>query len=185
MIRVLRGRKQPGGVQGKAASLNACGFTLLELIIVIFLIGLFLVISVPALRDNLLNDSLRSAGRKLIGYIGGVRELVIRQQKPYIIYIDLEENRLWYLPEDEQGIDKDAPPEKVRLQLPSDVELRDIWVRSSGNITSGVYELWLSSQGYVDNTVIRLEDGDGETLSLVLQPFLPQIEAREGYYEPQ
>lgn len=187
MFYVSRERQQPAGKRDKVTGKTSgiCGFTLLELIVVIFLIGLLLVVSVPALRDNLLNDPLRSAGRKLIGYVGGVRELVVRQQKPYHIYIDLDENRLWYLPEDQAGTDQDDPPEKVQLNLPGDVELRDIWVRSSGNISRGVHELWLSRQGYVDKTVIRLEDGDGETLSFVLHPFLPEIEIREGYYEPQ
>lgn len=185
MSRVMGGRRQDGGARGIVSG-NApgiCGFTLLELIVVIALIGLLLVVSVPALRDSLLDDPLRSAGRKLIGLVGGVRELVVRQQKPHIIYIDLDGNRFWYLPEEAEDSVKDDPPEAVQLKLPGDVEVRDIWVRSAGTVSRGVYELWLSRQGYVDNTIIRLEDGDGETLSFVLQPFLPEIEIREGYYE--
>lgn len=187
MYCVLKGRQQDGGTQESALqrSADSQGFTLLELIVVIFLMGLLLVVSVPALRDSLLNDPLRSAGRKLIGYIGGVRELVVRQQKPYVIYVDLDGNRLWHLPEDTEAAELDDPPEKVELELPDGVELRDLWVRSSGNIARGVHELWLSRQGYLEKCVIRLEDGDGETLSFVLQTFLPEIEVREGYYEPQ
>lgn len=187
MLYVLKGEQQAAGTRETALrkDAGACGFTLLELIVVVFLIGLLLVVSVPALRDSLLNDPLRSSGRKLIGYIGGVRELVVRQQKSYILYIDLDENRLWHLPEDTEATDLDDPPEKVQLQLPDDVELRDLWVPSSGNISRGIHELWISRQGYVEKTVLRLEDGDGETLSFVLHTFLPEIEVREGSYEPQ
>ena len=161
------------------------GFTLLELIIVVALIGLLLVVSVPGMRDTLFDDPLKSASRKIIGYVGGVREKAIREQQSYLLYIDIDENRLWYIQEREERPGKQEPPEEGVLQLHEDVDLRDIWAKATGTTSRGVPELWISRQGYLDQTILHLENDDGDGLSLVISPLLPGIEVQEGYYEIQ
>ncbi|SHO50888.1 prepilin-type N-terminal cleavage/methylation domain-containing protein [Desulfopila aestuarii] len=160
------------------------GFTLLELIIVLMLIGLFMVVSIPALRNTLIDDPLKSTGRRLVGYIDGIRELAIREQKGYLIYIDIDGNSLRYLPESEAGKDDIEEPEKNLFSPTGDARLRSVWQKSDGSAGGGVFELWISGQGYLEKTVIHLEDDAGETLSLVVYPFLPGIEIRDGVYEP-
>jgi prepilin-type N-terminal cleavage/methylation domain-containing protein len=175
----------PGAKRMSAGVCRKSGFTLLELIIVVALIGLLLVVSVPALRDSLVNDPLKSGARKLIGYIGGVRDKAVREQQAYLVYFDLDENRIWHLPEKDAGTEEKEIPEQGVLQLPADVELRDVWMRSTGSISRGIPELWVSRQGYLDQTVLHLENSDGDALSLVVSTFLPDIEVREGYYEQE
>jgi prepilin-type N-terminal cleavage/methylation domain-containing protein len=170
---------------GKVPSKRQSGFTLLELIIVCVLIGMLLVVSVPTMRNNLLDDPIRSAGRKVIGYVSGVREKAVREQQPYLLYFDLDENRLWSLPEsDEKNGIKEAPDEGV-LQMPEDVDLRDLWSKTIGTTSRGIPELWISRQGYLDQSIIHIEDEDGEALSLLVLPFIPVIELHEGYYEAE
>lgn len=161
------------------------GFTLLELIIVLVLIGLLLVVSIPALRDRMFDDPLRAAARKMIGYIDGVRELAVREQQPYVLYIDLNENRLWYQREADLQTGDVEVPEKGVLQLSGDVELRDVWMKAAGTVSEGIPELWVSRQGYLDRTIFHLETGDEETLSLKILPFIPTVEVVDGYYEPE
>jgi prepilin-type N-terminal cleavage/methylation domain-containing protein len=161
------------------------GFTLLELIIVCVLIGLLLVVSVPTMRNNLLDDPIRSAGRKLIGYVSGVREKAIREQQPYLLYFDIDENRLWHLPESDEKSGIKEVPDKGVLQMSADVNLRDIWSKTTGTTSRGIPELWISRQGYLDQSVIHIEDEDGEALSLLILPFIPAIEVHEGYYEAE
>ena len=159
------------------------GFTLLELIVVVALMGLLLVVSVPAMRNTLLDDPLQSSGRKMIGYITGVRSKAVREQVSYLLYVDLDENRLWHVKESEEKQGEQEVPEEGVLKLPEDVNLRDIWSRSGGTSGRGIREVWISRQGYLDETVLHIEDDGGESLSLLLAPFLPGVEIREGYYE--
>ncbi|NLA75782.1 MAG: prepilin-type N-terminal cleavage/methylation domain-containing protein, partial [Deltaproteobacteria bacterium] len=49
------------------------GFTLLEITIVMFLAGLFLSITIPAVRETLLHDNLKTASRTLVATITKVR----------------------------------------------------------------------------------------------------------------
>jgi len=170
---------------GATSARHERGFTLLELIIVLVLISLLMVVSVPALRNTLLSDPLRSAGRSIIGYVGGVREKAVSERQAYLLYVDLDRNRLWNVPEKDAGTGEVEAPDKGVLQMAEDVEVRDIWSKSAGTISRGVAEIWVSRQGYLDQTVIHLENGDGEALSLRLLSFLPEIEVLDGYYEPE
>lgn len=177
----LFSRKNPGAGPG---SFNR-GFSLLELIIVLVLIGLLLVVSVPTLRNSLIDDPLRSSGRKMIGYISGVRDKAVREQQPYLLYIDLDGNRLWYLREADVKKEEVEPPEKGLLQLDDSVKLRDVWMKATGTANRGVAEIWVSKQGYLDQTVIHLGNRDGEEVSLRVFSFLPDIKVLDGHYDPE
>lgn len=161
------------------------GFTLLELIIVLVLIGLLLVVTVPTLRNSMIDDPLRSTGRKLIGYVSEVRGKAIREQQSYLLFLDLDENRIWSYKENEIGAGETAPPEKGVFQIDASVNLADLWTKSQGSISSGVAEIWVSRQGYLDKMLIHLINDDGESLSMKVSPFLPAIEVVDGYHEPE
>lgn len=164
----------------------APGFTLLELIIVLLLIGLLLVVSVPTLRNSLIDDPLTATARRLIGYLDGVRDLAVREQQGYLVVVDLDENRIWHHPEQTAVADRDAAPPETGVFAPAaGVRLRDIWQRGTGAVSGGTPEVWISRQGYLERTAWHLEDGDGKVLSLLVVPFLPGVEVREGYYEPE
>ncbi len=180
----VKGKLHSGNF-GVATGHRAYGFTLLELIIVVALIGLMMVVSIPAMRDTLFDDPLKAVSRKMIGYIGSVREKAIQEQQSYLIYVDIDENRLWHIKESEERSEKKEPPEKGILQLHEDVDLRDIWAKATGTTSRGIPELWISRQGYLDQTILHLENDDGDSLSLIISPLLPGIEVQEGYYEIQ
>lgn len=173
-------RKGPGGRPVDAVA----GFTLLELIIVMVLVGLFMVVSIPALRTTLLDDPLAASGRRLIGYLSSLRELAVREQQGYLVVADLDENRIWFRSESILAKEDTEPPETGLYVPAAGVRLRDIWRRDSGGVGRGRAEIWLSRQGYLEMTVVHLEDQDGKAISLLLRPFLSEIEVHDGYYEP-
>lgn len=176
---------QPSGqIRAARAAHFPSGFTLLELIIVVLLIGLFMVVAIPALRSSLIDDPLTSSGRRLIGYLGGVRDLAIREQTDHLITVDLDANRIWYGVAGEKSTEELEPPEQGVFTPVSSVRLRDIWQTSTGAVNRGVSEVWVSRQGYMAKTVIHLENSDGDTLSFIILPFLPGVEVLDGYYEP-
>lgn len=71
------------------------------------------------------------------------------------------------------------------MQLASGVDLRDVWMKSTGTMTSGIVELWVSRQGYLDRTLFHLENDGEDQLSLIVPTFLPTIDVQEGYYVPE
>jgi len=61
------------------------GYTLVELALVVFLLGLMLTLAVPRVRENLLSDGLKSTERRLIGAIRQLRADAVREQVDYVL----------------------------------------------------------------------------------------------------
>jgi Tfp pilus assembly protein FimT len=70
-------------------------YTLVELTVVIFLIGLVLVLTVPRVQHTLFSDDLKAATRRMIGTVRTLRDNAVRDQKAYILHFDMALNRFW------------------------------------------------------------------------------------------
>lgn len=149
------------------------GFTLIELIVVTFLIGIMLSLSIPSLRDTFFTDPLKSTTRKIIGLVIGVRELAARSQQPYLLHISQVENRMWY--EKEAGSEEDKATdtlEKRALEFPESVKIAGVWMGEDDDLSQNDTDIWISKQGYLHETIIRIEDQDGNHLNIQFYPFL-------------
>jgi prepilin-type N-terminal cleavage/methylation domain-containing protein len=62
------------------------GFTLLELIVVITLLGIMLVFTVPRFHDTLFLDEGKKSARWIIGKVRALKEAAIRNQKHYTLF---------------------------------------------------------------------------------------------------
>jgi prepilin-type N-terminal cleavage/methylation domain-containing protein len=71
------------------ASSNTCGYTLIELIVVIVLLGLMFGLVVPKFRQAVLSDSLDATSLRLIGLIENLRERAISDQVSYVLHLDI------------------------------------------------------------------------------------------------
>ncbi len=152
-------------------------FTLLELLVVCALISIMLAVTVPTLRDTVFTDPIRVSTRKIIGTIKGLREKAIREQQDVELHYSMEEGRLWY----EEGLDEDTVLKKNEILLPENVKIVDVWTHSGGRVDFGSSSLRIFKQGYMDQTVITLEDDGETTVSIVLSPFLGSIQVVDNY----
>lgn len=161
---------------------NPPGFTLLELIIVCLLITVSLAFSVPRLRQTLVIDQLAASSRKVIALIKEVRQLAAQEQQPYLIYFDLDRNKIWYqqdIPESKGEKEPGSP--QPTIELPPSVHFQDILIGSAEKKSSGEVTLWINKQGYMEQTILHLADEQDNIISLVLSPFLSTIKAYDSY----
>ena len=170
--------------------MSSRGFTLLELIVVVALIGIMLVVSVPNLQNTLIDDQLKATSRKIIGLIRGVRELAVREQQPYFLSIDRNQNRIWYEKDTEIEVTEDAEDtentgDRQELNIPDDIRISEIWTRSEGEYSDDQSRIWVSRKGYMDQTVLHLRDEDDNVLSLHFSPFLGSVTIYDEYTEAQ
>lgn len=150
------------------------GFTLLELIVVCALIGIMLSFSVPSLRMTLFSDPLKSTARNLIGLVNGVRELAVRHQQSYLLHISEAEKRIWFEMENSNEAEKREDRRGQELVLPETVNISEMWI---GDVESSEEQkaIWISKQGYIQRTRIRIEDKDGKHITLQFFPFLDSV----------
>lgn len=155
------------------------GFTLLELLIVCLLISISLGLSIPSIRSSLITDDLASGSRKVISLIKSCRAKAMSDQKPYLIFYDSAERTLWYRQADQK--EKQELTTRSSITLPDTVQIHEIKQATGSSDKDPAKDgIWVSRQGYVDQTAIYLSDNGNNNLSLLISPFLPTIKVVEG-----
>lgn len=158
-------------------------FTLLELLIVLALISVMLAVAVPTLKNTLLTDPLKTSSRQLVGLVKEVRELAIREQKAYTLHFDLSEKSVRVAKDLETSLlDPDDIKENT-LQLVEPVRFLDVWTASDGKQDTGQPVLWVSKQGYMDQTMIHLGTDGDEVMSILFSPFLGTVKIWDSYLD--
>lgn len=148
------------------------GFTLLELIVVCALIGIMLSLSIPSFRETIVSDSLKVTVRKSIGLVREVRDRAARNQEAYLLHINHIDNSIWFEP-DTPELDtdtKEVRPEK--WDLPEDIQISELWVAGRKKSSLEDTIIWVSPEGYLENTFVSFTDEDGRSLVVEFQTFL-------------
>ena len=165
----------------KKISTGAGGYTLIELIVVIVLLGLMFGLTVPKFRQAVLSDSLDATSLRIIGLVRDLREKAISDQVSYVLRFDLRGARLWAFASTATDEEQETARERA-YKLPADVEIEDIWSWSSGKMYDDA-TIRFSKKGYIEQSMIHLQSEDGRQLSLELTPFLGSIKIHEGYVD--
>jgi prepilin-type N-terminal cleavage/methylation domain-containing protein len=157
------------------------GYTLIELSIVVFLIGLMLLIAVPKVRESLFTDQLSSTARRLVGATRELRSLAVRDQVDQILQINLDQKSFWIYSVD-MTPEKKEELKKQASRLPGDVKFADIYIAGKEKKTTGEVAIRFFSRGYVEPAVIHLAEGE-RFMTLVLHPFVNTVEIHEKYLD--
>jgi len=161
---------------------DTAGFTLLEMLIVITLIGIVSTLAIPRLSSSILFDSLDSTARILTGVIAETKQQAVRNRSEYTIVFDLEHDNIRR--EREEDPESNSPVRKEEISLPSGVTIRDILLVPGGKESLGGISLHFSTKGYSEKAYIHLDDEDGDQMTIVISPFLGVSEIMNSYVEP-
>jgi prepilin-type N-terminal cleavage/methylation domain-containing protein len=155
------------------------GFTLLELIVVMSLLGIMLIFTVPRFQENLFLDETKTGSRWIIGKIQALKEASIRNQKQYSLHINLDTDQYWETDdsmstEDLENAALNASP------LPDGLKIADIEYPIGGKITSGQTDIAFYKNGTSDKALIHIQDGENY-VSYLIEPFLSEVTRYEMY----
>ena len=162
------------------------GFTLLELSLVLFIIGLLVTVLVPRLGD-LSGTRLEASARRvaaLARYLNG--EAAFRGQL-YRLNYDLDKRAYWV---SVLAANQNAPEFVVDtsllarpVQLPPSITFADIHVPSAGCVSTGQVYTHFYPQGYTDPTTIHLRDQYSRVVTVTIPPLPAEIGVSEGYVD--
>jgi Tfp pilus assembly protein FimT len=153
----------------------------MELIIVCVIIALILTVSIPTLRNTLYTDELTQTARKIVGTVREIRTLAVRKQQPYQLHFELDKGRIWFEPDD--GQDHLEESADSGLTFPIGIRLSDVQAHSQDKTGLGSVTVWISKQGYMDQTVIHISDEDDRRLTLFFSPFSGATRVYEGHVD--
>lgn len=157
------------------------GYTLIELVVVLVVLGIIFSITIPKFRQALISDSIDTTSLRLIGLVQDLREKAISSQVSYSLHFDIQQQRIWSVAADASEEEVDEARNRA-YELPDDVRIQDIWSWRSGTFYNEAVIL-ISRKGYLEQAMIHLRSDDGREISLELTPFLGSIRIHKGYVE--
>jgi prepilin-type N-terminal cleavage/methylation domain-containing protein len=162
---------------------NAKGYTLIELIVVVILIGIIFSFAAPKFRDAVLSDDLKSATRNLIGEIRKLRSESIQSHVDHYLNFDLEKNGYWHMSGRATPEGGTSARDNSMVYLPGDVRITDVWLKDKGKKIAGETAIKFTKNGYAQQSAIHLESEDGREFTIVVNQFLPEVKVIERYVE--
>lgn len=155
------------------------GFTLLELIVVMSLLGIMLIFTVPRFHETLFLDDTKTGSRWIIGKIQALKEAAVRNQKQYSLHINLDTEQFWETDASMSAEDLENAALNAS-SLPSGLKIADIEYPIRGKINSGQTDITFYKNGTSDKVLIHIQDGD-QYESYLIEPFLTEVTRYEMY----
>ncbi len=157
------------------------GFTLLEMIIVLFLLGGILAIVIPRI---VVGEDLGSTGRKFIGVLRELQGMATTGQKPVKLYVDLDQGTYWAMVRDDKE-------EKLPLNaswllprnLPEAIRFTDISVGQTKRV-SGRIDLSFFPNGRIDPATFHFSDTSNNVLAIAVESLTGAIRTSDERIEP-
>lgn len=157
------------------------GYTLIELAVVVFLLGLMVYLSVPRIRDTLIKDEMKSTVRRLIGAVRELRSAAVREQVDYVLHLDLYNHAFWTYSVDMTTEKRDERKKKA-FHFPDGLKIADVSQLGLEKKADGEIDINFFKQGYVQPTIIHLARAD-QYFTIVLSPFFSKIKVYEKYVD--
>ncbi len=163
------------------------GFTLLELAVVLFLIGLVMTIAMPYF-GSMQTSQMRSEARRLASRANYLYEEAGAQKVILRLTFDLANNGYFASRLDPFAAKPAFRPENgpagVRVVMPAGIWIRDVTVEGVGTVQRGMVSAQFYPGGYADATLIHLADTKGEVFTLAIDPFSGHVSIMRGDVRP-
>lgn len=149
---------------------------------VVALISLFMVFSIP-LFGNVGTSSLDSSARRLSGTIKYLYNEAALSGLQYRLIYDLDQGsyRAQILAADGRLVDAEDQGRQARLK--GTVRFEDVQLPGRGKYSMGQVTARIDPSGWIEETIIHLDDGQGKKLTLRVMPLTGTTEIFQGYRE--
>jgi general secretion pathway protein H len=163
------------------------GFTLLELAVVIFIMGLMLTLAMPYL-GGFRQAALKSQARRLAGRATYMYDEATGHKLVLRLIFDMDNNGYAVAQLDPYAIKPVFAPDRSMsghpVMLPAAIRIRDVTVEGIGTLNRGTTATTFYPEGYVDATVIHLEDASHDVMTLEISPLTGQVAIVNGDVMP-
>lgn len=141
-----------------------------------------LFFSIPRFQNFVLTDNKKKVSRWLINKVRSLKNDTLRNQKLYILNVDIDANRFWVTTEPAPETASTNSEQKV-YQLPEDISVLDVEYPGKGKITSGQTEIRFYKNGYSDKAMIHIENDSGNPSSFLIETFLSNVRLYNQYVD--
>ena len=157
------------------------GFTMLEIVLVLFLLVGMLSLVVPRIS---LGENLGSVGRRWVGAMKSFQEMAMLGQKTVRLYVDIDRSMYWPMVID--GNEEKIPLEPtwaVPIVLPETVRFTDIQIGTTMK-QAGRVDIFFYPNGRIDPAIVHLTDGNNNIMGIFVEPVTTMIRITDHRIDP-
>lgn len=142
----------------KSCRLARRGFSLMEVLLVVVIMGIAMGIAMPAMVRSIAGNRLRTAGRALISSARYARSMSILHQVPLSLRFNL----------DQGGIEVTSPDPATQGQnrVMEGVRLQSLQIEDQDAVSEGLIEIQFSRNGTCRPFTVTLTDNSGNTMTI-------------------
>ncbi|PLX85322.1 MAG: hypothetical protein C0617_04420 [Desulfuromonas sp.] len=166
----------------KAGTWNRAGFTLVELALVVLLVSLFSMLTLPTLT-GLGQNELSGSARRIAGTVKYLFNESALDRLEYRLTYDLDRDTFGAKKLESNGELVAVTGTGRQQRLKGGVRFKDVQVTGRGKFSTGEVTTSIHPVGWLDETVVHLENDRGKALTLRINPFTGSTEVHEGYLE--
>jgi len=166
---------------------NYDGFTLIEVTVVLFLIGLLFFTAMPNLGNFLFQTDLKSTARSLKASVHYLRSKSITSHRNTAIHFDLDKRAYW-------GTFEDTPPGGESLhgdastliplkKFPENIRIIDISNINKPKKTFGHFRSIFNPKGVFEETVIHLSDSNDKIMTIIINAYTGRFVLYDEYVD--
>ena len=159
---------------------RASGFTLIELIVVITILGILAAAVLPSVSGISPKYRLRSSARKLGATIGWARSMASGTSEEHVLRYDLDRQRYWVIlppgPEEDPELDVDERDTMPEAWLESAIEIVEIRFPDGGGENAGIIDVTFDPYGNEGSHVIILRNEEEMVLSVKFSALVGAID---------
>ncbi|MGH7802975.1 MAG: pilus assembly FimT family protein [Candidatus Binatia bacterium] len=161
------------------------GFTLIELVVVAFLISLFAAFAAPRIAD-LAGVELGASARRLGQMVRYLYEESALRGTIYGMTLDLDRQRISVVKLDPETGEFAEDEELLSraTELPDNVRLVAVVLPSVGRLQEGVAPIYFYPEGFADPAWIQLADTRNRVVTVVVDPIRGRTEIADGAVGP-
>lgn len=162
------------------------GFTLIELIVVVVILGVLVTTIVTNLDFLTPKHRLRAAARKLASILELLRYRAASDGLPYKMIYDLRNSEYW-VKTPEKIEDKGETKVKIESQkvfwtsLDEEIKIKDVTTCDGSIVEGGKVTVYISPTGTATRHIVHLINEKNMQISITLNPFTGDARTAEGY----
>ncbi len=166
------------------------GFTFLELLVVLVILGIFGALVSVRIHDAFSGGDLRLASRIVMGEVKRFRGKAAYTREERVMEIDIGGDALYSVeeaPEEEEGflerppVEGEYAPEVTRL--PRGVIFEDVVTPEEGKIQGGAARIRFFADGCVEPALIHLRNTGDESYTLEINPLTGYVTVHDEYLD--
>jgi Tfp pilus assembly protein FimT len=163
---------------------GSAGFSLAELVVILFLLGFIFLLTFPNFRELLEPRDIKRATVRLVGSLRYAQSQAAATKQRFRLNIDLKENAYWVSREGEgDTFLRDSSPLGRPDYLPAGVVFLDVIHPERGKLREGTAHIDFSPTGWADECEIHLGRGEEEVFTIFIHPLGGKADVSAGYVE--